>query len=72
MQFDLEKTTPFGVGADEVVRLLQDPARFMLASGGTEEDSIRYDEEERLWHGEGLPATLASFMLTEHLLFSHI
>lgn len=52
MQFDLEKTTSFGVSADEVIKLIQDQGRFMVASGGTEEDSIRYNEEKKLWHGE--------------------
>ena len=52
MPFDLERTTPFGVSAKEVIDLLQDPKRFMIASGGTEEESIHYDESAGIWHGE--------------------
>jgi len=52
MRFDLEKTTPFSVSSEEVVALLQDAKKFMLAGGSTEEDSIRYDEDTGLWHGE--------------------
>lgn len=52
MQFDLEKATPFSVAAEEFIALLQDPKRFMIASGGTEEDSIKYDETQDVYEGE--------------------
>lgn len=52
MIFELERTTPFAVNAKEVINLLQDPERFMMAGGGSLEGSIRYDENESLWHGE--------------------
>jgi hypothetical protein len=52
MKFDLMKTTPFSVNEKEVLAFLQDPERFLRNSGGSDEDSVRYDENTELWHGE--------------------
>jgi hypothetical protein len=65
MQFDLEKTTSFAVSADEVIKLIQDQGRFMVASGGTEEDSIKFDEQAKVWHGESINRMRRSLLTTE-------
>lgn len=49
---EYELTTPLSVKREEALELLQDPKRFLIAGGGTEEDSIRYDEKSEKWYGE--------------------
>ena len=49
---EYELTTPLSVKKEEALALLQDPKRFLISGGGTEEDSITYDEKNGKWQGE--------------------
>lgn len=48
---EYELTTPMAVGKQDMLDLLQDPKRFLISGGSTEESSIRYDEATDKWHG---------------------
>lgn len=49
---EYELTTPISIKKEEALALLQDPKRFLIAGGQTEEDSIKYDEKTGKWQGE--------------------
>lgn len=49
--FQYERTTPFSVSDDDFLSILHNPKKFLLATGTTDEASIRLDESTNLWHG---------------------
>jgi hypothetical protein len=66
MQLLLEKSSPFSVGSEDVISLLQDANKFLIASGSSEEDSIRYDEDTGLWHGEEMKGCTPNMVSLTH------
>lgn len=46
-----ERTTNISVSKQDVLALLHDPKRFLIAGGNTIESSIHYDSETDRWHG---------------------
>lgn len=50
--FEYELSTPFSVSKRDVLDLLQDPKRFMVAGGSTEEQSFSFDDKTGKWEGE--------------------
>lgn len=51
MQLSLERKTVFSVGEEDVLALLRDTKRFLVASGSSDESSICFDEAIGRWKG---------------------